>query len=132
MHQIFVVSNDGDGLSAMLSVFEHAGYRATGASTFQEAQQRLTTESPDLIIADERLGDFNGLHVLLTALAKLPHAGAIVTTPVKNRGLEADARSLNVHCMVKPKNPAEWLAPVSTVLMTAAVSNVLMTAAQVA
>lgn len=122
MYQIFVVSNDGDGLSAMLNVFEHAGYRATGASSFQEAQQRLTTESPDLVIADERLGDFNGLHVLLTALAEHPHAGAIVTTPIRNRGLEADARSLNVHCMVKPQNPAEWLAPVSSMLTAAQVA----------
>lgn len=120
MYQILVVSNDGDDLSAMLNVFEHAGYRATGASSYREAQQRLLTESPDLVIADERLGDFNGLHILLTARAGNPHAGAIVTTPVRSRGLEADAQSLNVHCMVKPTNPAEWLAPVSSMLMTAA------------
>ena len=114
MYQILVVSNDGADLSAMLNVFENAGYQATGASTFQEAQQRIGSESPDLVIADERLGDFNGLHVLLTARAEHPHAGAIVTTPAKNRGLEADARSLNVHCMVKPRNADEWLAPISS------------------
>ena len=122
MYQIFVVSNDGDGLTAMLDTFEDAGYRATGVSTFEEAQQRLTSESPDLVIADERLGAFNGLHVLLTARAEHPHAGAIVTTPFRNRGLEADARSLNVQCMVKPRNPAEWLAPVSRMLTTARVA----------
>jgi hypothetical protein len=36
-----------------------------------------------------------------------------VTTSKKDRGLEADARSLNVECMIKPKNPAEWLEPIS-------------------
>jgi len=116
MYRIFVVSNDGDGLSAMLNVFEDAGYRATGASTYEEARQRLASESPDLVIADERLGAFNGLHVLFTARAEHPHASVIVTTPVKNRALEADARSLNVHCLVKPRNPARWLAPVSSLL----------------
>jgi DNA-binding response OmpR family regulator len=122
MYQILVVSNDGADLSAMLNVFENAGYQATGASTFQEAQQRIGRESPDLVIADERLGDFNGLHVLLTARAEHPHAGAIVTTPARNRGLEADARSLNVHCMVKPRNASEWLAPVSSFLTAAKVA----------
>jgi DNA-binding response OmpR family regulator len=116
MYQILVVSNDGDNLSAMLDVFENAGYHATGARTFHEAQQRLGSDSPDLVIADERLGDFNGLHVLLTARAEHPHARAIVTTPARNRGLEADARSLDVRCMVKPRNAAEWLAPVSSFL----------------
>ena len=122
MYQILVVSNDGADLSAMLNVFENAGYQATGASTFQEAQQRIGSESPDLVIADERLGDFNGLHVLLTARAEHPHAGAIVTTRARNCGLEADAQSLNVHCMVKPRNADEWLAPVSSFLTAAKVA----------
>src|SRR5262245_17245330 len=122
MSQILVVSNDNADLTAMLGVFASAGYSATGATTFEEAQRRLADESPDLVIADERLGAFNGLHVLLTARADRPNTGAIVTTPVENRGLEADARSLNVTCMVKPRTPSEWLGPVSRMLPTVQVA----------
>jgi CheY-like chemotaxis protein len=122
MSQILVVSNDNADLAAMLGVFASAGYSATGATTFEEAQQRLADESPDLVIADERLGAFNGLHVLLTARADRPNTGAIVTTPVENRGLEADARSLNVTCMVKPRTPSDWLGPVSRMLPTVQVA----------
>ncbi len=120
MSQIFVVSNDDTDLTAMLGVLANAGYSATGATTFEEAQQRLANESPDVVIADERLGAFNGLHVLLTARAEHPYADLIVTTTDRNRGLEADARSLNVHCMVKPRNLADWVAPISSLLPTTA------------
>jgi DNA-binding response OmpR family regulator len=116
MYQILVVSNDGVGLSAMLNVFQRAGYRAIGASTFEEARQRLDSAPPDLVIADERLGEFNGLHVLLTARAENPHTAAIVTTPKRDLALEADARSLNVHCVVKPRKAHEWLGRVASYL----------------
>ena len=116
MSQILVVSADDGGLSATLHVLRGAGYGATGASTLTEARAILADSAPDLVIADERLGAFNGLHVIVTARAEHPGVSAIVTTPVKNRGLEADARSLNVLCMVKPRNAAEWLAPISRML----------------
>src|SRR5262245_14034482 len=109
MSQILVVSNDDANLTAMLGVFESAGYSATGATTFEEAQRRLADESPDIVIADERLGAFNGLHILLTARAERPDTRAIVTTPVANHALEADARSLDVTCIVKPLTASEWL-----------------------
>jgi DNA-binding response OmpR family regulator len=113
MSQIFVVTTDKANLNAMLGVFEHAGYSATGVTTFDEAQQRLASESPRLVIADERLGLFNGLHVLLTARARHPDVDLIVTTPKFSLGLELDARSLNVHCVVRPQHVDEWVAPVA-------------------
>ena len=112
MSEILVVSNDGIGLTHVLKVLTAAGYRASGASTFEEAKCSLADRSPDLVIADERLGLYNGLHVIVRARAGHPDVGAIVTTPVKNRALEADAKSLNVECIVKPQNPSDWLEPI--------------------
>jgi DNA-binding response OmpR family regulator len=116
MSQIFVVTTDRAELNAMVRAFANAGYSATGATTFAEAQVRLASEIPDVVIADERLGAFNGLHVLLTARDAHPCADLIVTTDERNRGLEADARSLNVHCMVKPRDARDWVAPIEQIL----------------
>ncbi len=116
MTQILVVSNDAVGLANTVSVLSDAGYHTSGASTFQEAMQLLSDRSPDLVIADERLGAFNGLHVILRARVEDPDVTAIVTTPVRDHALEADARSLNVECMVKPQNPAGWLEPIMRTL----------------
>jgi DNA-binding NtrC family response regulator len=112
MSQILIVNGDGIGLTNLVNVLKAAGYRASGASSFEEATRALADETPDLVIADERLGAYNGLHVILRARADHPDMSAIVTTAVKSRGLEADARSLNVECMVKPRYPAEWLEPI--------------------
>lgn len=116
MTHILVVSNDVVGLTDTLSVLGHAGYHARGASTFAEARHRLASRSPDLVIADQRLGEYNGLHVILRARAKHPDLSAIVTTCALDRGLEADATSLGVECVLKPKDATEWLAPVADVL----------------
>lgn len=113
MSQILVVSNDRAGLANMLDILSGAGYPTIGASTFEEASRLLTEQSPDLVIADGRLGAFNGLHIILRARAKHAEVTGIVTTPVKDRGLEDDARSLNVWCLVKPRTAAEWLEAVS-------------------
>lgn len=125
MSQILVVSNDGAGLTRMLRVLNGAGHLARGASTFEEATRLLANLSPDLVIADERLGAFNGLHVILRARAGHPDVGAIVTTPVLRRGLEADARSLDVECVVKPENPAEWLGTISRTFKPVAGSSTI-------
>ena len=116
MSQIFVVSNDDVRLRSMLGAFVNAGYSATGATTFAEAHVRLASEPSDIVIADERLGAYNGLHILLTARAMHPCADLIVTTAEHNRGLEADARSLNVHCMVRPQSVSDWIAPITEML----------------
>jgi DNA-binding response OmpR family regulator len=122
MSGILVVSNDGIGLARTLSALNAAGYQASGASSFEEAKRFLADASPDLVIADECLGAFNGLHIIMRARAIHPEVSAIVTTPVKSRGLEADARSLNVQWMLKPQTPAEWLAPISRTLRTGAIA----------
>lgn len=116
MSQIVVVNNDSIGLTRVLTVLNAAGYQASGASTFEDAKRALAEGTPDLVIADERLGAYNGLHVIMRARAEHPGVNAIVTTTVKNRGLEADARRLNVQCLIKPQNPTEWLEPVGKIL----------------
>ena len=116
MAHILVVSSDRDGLGPMLGVLNDAGYQASAASTFEQAREELADGTPDLVIADERLGAFNGLHVLLAARASRPEVGAIVTTPVANRALEADARLLNVDCLITPQHPADWLASITRAL----------------
>ncbi len=116
MTHILVVSNDAAGLVDTLSVLGHAGYHARGASTFAEAGCRLASSPPDLVIADQRLGEYNGLHVILRARAKHPDLSAIVTTGEMDGGLEADAATLGVECVLKPRDAKGWLAPVAKVL----------------
>lgn len=125
MAHILVVSNDRIGLAHTVAVLNDAGYQARGASTFEDANRLLANGSPDMVIADERLGAFNGLHVILRARAEHPDVSAIITSPTESRGLAADARSLNVKCMVKPQNPGAWVSAMLRALETDRVAGPL-------
>ena len=88
MSQILVVNSDGIRLTHVLNALNAAGYRARGASTFEEATRALADRAPDLVIADERLGAYNGLHVILRARADHPDVSAALRLdpPIRNRG----------------------------------------------
>src|SRR5712692_4218713 len=81
--RILIVSPDVAGVSAALKVLIAAGYEADGAGTFEDATRLLATQPPDLLITDERLGPYNGLHLIIRGHAADPHMNAIVTTPIK-------------------------------------------------
>jgi DNA-binding response OmpR family regulator len=112
MSRILMVSQDVVSMLDVLDVLTAAGHQVSGAASFEEASRLIAGGSPDLVIVDERLGEFNGLHLIVRARAEHPAIGAIVTTPVRNRGLESDARGLNVECLIRPTDPAGWLASV--------------------
>lgn len=116
MQEILVVVTDGIERLGIVQTLDAAGYSVCGASNFDEAKRFLSLMSPDLVIADERLAAYNGLHVLLRARCENPHVGAMVISPVKQRALEAEAERLNVECVVKPKDAAKWPALVSRTL----------------
>src|SRR3984893_19536254 len=116
MSSTILVVSPGAGLAPTLQFLTCAGYEATGAETFEDATRLLATITPDLLIADERLGSFNGLHLVLRGRAEHPDMRAIVTTSVKDACFEREALRLNAQYFVKPLDPAGWLVPVSRAL----------------
>ena len=112
--KILVVSSDRTSLAAMLDVLSDAGYRTSGASSFSDGKRLMSEGSPDLLIADERLEAFNGLHLILRGRSVDSNLQAIVVSGHEDKALEAEARRLNVPCVVKPQDPREWLRLLST------------------
>jgi DNA-binding response OmpR family regulator len=90
------------GLAEMLA---DAGYSVVTAGSFQEARGILRDAPPDLLIADVRLGSFNGLQLVINH--RVP---AIVITGYADTVLEAEARRVGAEYLVKPFNPDQLLA----------------------
>lgn len=90
------------GLAEMLA---DAGYSVVTAGSFQEARGILRETPPDLLIADVRLGAFNGLQLVINY--RVP---AIVITGYADSVLEAEARRVGADYLVKPVHPDELLA----------------------
>jgi DNA-binding NtrC family response regulator len=116
MLEILVVVTDGVERRRIVRVLETAGYNVSGASSFDEARQVLTWMSPDLVMADERLGAYNGLQVLLRARSENPWVAAVVLTRLPDRALDVEAKRLDVQCVVKPIDAGNWPAVVSRTL----------------
>src|SRR3954452_1942023 len=114
--RIFVVSGDESHRSRLIDVLSGAGYRTSGAATFAEAKQVLGSSSADLVIAEERLGAFNGLHVIVLGRAVRPDLKAIVMTAQKDAAVETAERLVNFICVVESAVPEEWLESVSRTL----------------
>jgi CheY-like chemotaxis protein len=91
------------GLAEMLA---DAGYSVVTTGSFQEARRILREEPPDLLIADVRLGSFNGLQLVISGHKRVP---AIVITGYADPVLEAEARRSGADYLVKPFDPERLL-----------------------
>jgi len=112
-YSILIVDEQPTEVARLVQPLENAGYRVTGATTFEAAMQTLAERPPHLLIAAERLGSFNGLHLVLRGRFDHPQMAAIVTAGAKDPVLEAEATTFGASCVVAPRNSTELLALVT-------------------
>jgi CheY-like chemotaxis protein len=101
------------GLAALLA---GEGYVVLSTGTFAEGRELLATQAPDLLIADVRLGEYNGLQLV----AALPRAAAsIIVTGFPDPALESEALKLGARYITKPIDPDILLALVDETIASA-------------
>jgi len=102
-----------EGLTALL---EAAGYEVLSAATFAEGRQLLAEQAPDLLIADVRLGRYNGLQLIATA----PRAVSCITvTGFPDPALKAEALKFGARYITKPIVAEAFLALVEETIVSA-------------
>jgi DNA-binding response OmpR family regulator len=99
MPTILIVDDHRVTRLGLAELLEHAGYSVVTAGTFPEARKILRDDPPDLLIADVRLGSFNGLQLVISGPNRIP---AIVITGYADSVLEAEARRGGADYLVKP------------------------------
>lgn len=107
--KVLVVDDDPSTLHGFKQLLEHAKYDVIAASTFSDARFALSQQSPDLLIADIRLGEYNGLQLLVTSSRSIP---TIIVTGYPDPVLEAEARRLGADYLLKPVSAASLMAAV--------------------
>ncbi len=113
---ILVVDGDGRQRASVLRILRRAGYQVTGVDSFHAARQFLASTQPDLLIADVRLGAFNGLHLVWQRHAAHPGQPSIVTHAVADAVLQRDAFTFGAPYLVKPISPLVLLSAVDALL----------------
>jgi DNA-binding NtrC family response regulator len=103
MAKILIVEDDDATRTGYREFLKLAGHDVIATSTYQEGRDAAAAESPDLVIADLRLGGFNGLQLLLLSPQPIP---TIIVTGFHDEVLEAEARRAGADYVVKPISPA--------------------------
>lgn len=114
-HRVLTVLTDPTERAALTKALRAAGYVVSTASTFAGARKQLSTTSPDLLISDVRLQDFNGLHLLISSKNK-GVKGAMVLDTQADAMLAVEATRLGATYLVKPVKSSELCRRVSTIL----------------
>jgi DNA-binding response OmpR family regulator len=108
-----IVEDDTATRNGLEMLLQRAGYEVLATDSVPEGRRALEEGAPDLLIADVRLGEFNGLQLIAMSGRPIP---AIVVTAFVDPALEADARRLGAHYLVKPVTPAVLLSLVEELL----------------
>ena len=111
--RVLVVDDDAATRAGLAELFEGAGYECATASTFREALNILRTNPPDLLITDIRLGEYNGLQLVLN---RPTTTAAIVITGFDDLVLSAEAQRHGAAYLVKPIDATRLLEIVRELL----------------
>ena len=108
--RVLIVDDDAGTREGLAELLENAGYETIAADGFESARRVLRTDLPDLLITDIRLGEYNGLQLIITAQAALP---AIVISGFTDRVLRSKAEELGATYLSKPLTASAILEVVS-------------------
>jgi ActR/RegA family two-component response regulator len=98
-----IVDADRDHLASTVRTLRALDYAVIAASSFDDARrQLLDTEELSLLVADIRLGQFNGLHLAFRARAHHPHVRLVITDHAFDTTLEAETKRLGGAYLARP------------------------------
>lgn len=110
--RILVVDHTLGEAYAAVTPLSSAGFSVTVSRTFDAAKALLAAGEYGLLIAALRLGNYNGLHLVVRARAMSEWLPAIVTAEAEDTVLRADAERLSATYVVLPVPAREFLAAV--------------------
>ena len=98
---------------AMLS--EH-GYVVAAVSSFVDAKELLASVMPDLLIADLRLADYNGLQLAIRSRQDHPEVPVIITSVHEDPIAKADAADYGAAFVAAPLGNPDFLRVAQTAI----------------
>lgn len=100
--QILLVDTDSHRAAQLAAPLQQAGFAVTRSAGFEDAMKRIRAAAPDVVIANVRLGAYNGLHLIMRARAEHPHVGAVAMSAAPDPVLASDAASFGAEYAVSP------------------------------
>jgi DNA-binding response OmpR family regulator len=104
---VMLVDDDAAVLRALNELVTEWGFAVVRFSNFEDARAHLTTNTPDALVVDVRLGMFNGLQLVHLAKQVDPSMTVIAVSGFDDAVLRAEATSVGAVYMIKPVNLEE-------------------------
>ena len=113
---VLVVDTDVMVLHGYAQFLRRAGYIVFEAASFEDGKRLWREIMPTVLVVDVRLGQYNGLQLLMRARVDRPDLKAIITCPFPDHVLEAETRRYGAIFLVKPLAPWQIVGAVSAAL----------------
>jgi DNA-binding NtrC family response regulator len=107
---IMVIGPDSKRPPAMVDALRGLGFALAIADDFHEAKRVLAAQTPDLLVAHVRLGEYNGLQLVLRGRMTAPHMAAILVADAPDPVLERDLSRMNASLVLSTAGRDEWIA----------------------
>ena len=110
-HTALVVEPSAPDAIWIALVLSGLGFRVMASDTFQDARAKLTTPLA-LMVTELRLGEYNGLHLVLRGKSSHPQLAAIVTSHIDDPVLYEEAERLGAIFVLKSVGAHQFRAAV--------------------
>jgi DNA-binding response OmpR family regulator len=115
MKTVLVVDDDQNVLALVEYWLTDAGYDVVACARFDAARTYLAAHTPDALVADVRLGAFNGLHLVLMA-AERPQTALLLLSGHDDVVVRRDGAACGARFLLKPVRRDELLAELTAAL----------------
>ena len=106
---VLIVDTNAATVEDVATTVRSEGYSVLKALTFEDGRRLWRSMHPDVLIVDIRLGQYNGLQLLMRARCDKPDLTGVVTSPVPDSVLEAEAIRFGGTFLIKPVSPRQLL-----------------------
>lgn len=114
---IILVNADARALRQMSAALTDRGYSVAAVRTFADAKALLASSSPDMLIVDVRLAEYNGLQLAIFSRDDQPDLPVIVTNFSDDKIAESDAVRYGATFIADPEHNPAFLVTVQGVLV---------------
>jgi two-component system response regulator RegA len=113
---VLIAEDDLATLNGIAGYLRAAGFSVIPLPSFSEARRIMPFAKPDVVVADVRLGEYNGLQLAVQARALDPPPAIIVTSGYDDPVLKAEAERLGATFLLKPFGASLLLDTIASLL----------------
>jgi CheY-like chemotaxis protein len=107
---IMFIGPEAEQRTPMVDALRSLGFTLAIANDFHEAKRVLGEQPPDLLVTHVRLGEYNGLQLVLRGKMSRPAMAAIVVVDAPDPVLQRDVAEMDATLVLSTANRDEWSA----------------------